>query len=297
MGEWLHRLMNGLGPVQDAEPLGRPVDWQLWHQTPATPVMERLDGFHLMLLIIMVAICVLVVVLMGYVIFRFHHKRNPVPSRTTHNTLLEVVWTAVPVLILVVIAIPSFRALYYMDRLPEEVDMTLKVIGRQWYWDYEYPDQGGIAFSSYILPDEDLPPGGLRLLEVDRRAVVPVNTTIQLIITGGDVIHAMAMPSLGIKRDAIPGRLNQSWMRIEKEGVYYGQCSEICGTGHGYMPMVIEAVSRERFAAWVNQQRAGAGLPPLDDPLKPQSQAVAAVSPSSAGPVATASVAASAAKE
>lgn len=251
-------------PEPGAEPLGEPVPWQLWHQTPATPVMERLDAFHWLLVIIMAAICLFVVALMAYTVWRYHEKRNPVPSRTSHNTLLEVAWTVVPVLILVVIAIPSFRSLYYMDRTPEVVDMTMKITGRQWYWDFEYPDHGGLQFSSYIVPDDQLPEGGRRLLEVDNRAIVPVGATIQLIITGGDVLHAMAMPSLAIKRDAIPGRLNESWMRIDRAGVYYGQCSEICGTGHGYMPMVIEAVEPERFAAWVNQKRADAGLAPVD---------------------------------
>lgn len=250
-------------PGAGDEPLGEPVPWQLWHQTPATPVMERLDAFHWLLLVIMVAICFFVVTLLVYTVWRFHEGRNPVPSRTSHNTLLEVVWTVVPVLILVVIAIPSFRALYFMDRMPEQVDMTMKITGRQWYWDFEYPDQGGFQFSSYVVPDDQLPDGGRRLLEVDNRALVPVGATVQLIITGGDVIHAMAMPSLGIKRDAVPGRLNDSWMRIDRPGVYYGQCSEICGTGHGYMPLVIEAVEPDRFAAWVNEKRADAGQEPM----------------------------------
>ncbi|HYC01953.1 MAG TPA: cytochrome c oxidase subunit II [Azospirillaceae bacterium] len=262
--EWLERLLG----IQPSDPETAPdthaYQWQLWHTDPATPVMQQLDDFHKLLLIIMIAICVFVSALLAYVIFRFHHKRNPVPSKTTHNTLLEVAWTAIPVIILVVIAVPSFRALYYMETLPQDTEMTVKVVGRQWYWDYEYPDHGAFTFSSYIIPDDKLPPGGKRLLEVDNRMVVPANTTIRLIITGGDVIHAMAMPALGIKRDGIPGRLNESWMRIEREGVYYGQCSEICGTGHAYMPMVIEAVPREQFAAWVNQRRQAAGMEPLE---------------------------------
>ena len=261
--EWLERLLG----IQPSDPQTAPDthahQWQVWHTEAATPVMRVLDDFHLLLLVIMVVICVFVVALLLYAVFRFHHTRNPVPSRTTHNTLLEVAWTAIPVIILVVIAVPSFRALYYLDTIPQDTEMTVKIIGRQWYWDYEYPDHGGFTFSSYIVPDEQLPKGGKRLLEVDNRMVVPAGTTIRLVITGGDVIHAMAMPALGIKRDAVPGRLNESWMKIEREGVYYGQCSEICGTGHGYMPLVIEAVPREQFAAWINQKRTAAGLEAL----------------------------------
>jgi len=266
-GPWLLGLLQGVQSVPEpgagGEPVGHPVPWQLWHHVPVTPVMERLEDFHTMLLIIMVAICLLVVALMAYVLIRFHHKRNPTPSRTTHNTVIEVIWTVVPVVILVVIAVPSFRALYFMDQVPGgDADMTLKITGRQWYWDYEYPDQGGFQFSSYIVPDDQIPAGGLRLLEVDKRAVVPVGADIRVVVTGGDVLHAMAMPSLGIKRDAIPGRLNETWMRIDRPGVYYGQCSEICGTGHAYMPMVIEAVPPAQFAAWVAQQQADAGIDP-----------------------------------
>ncbi|MFC7331713.1 cytochrome c oxidase subunit II [Rhodocista pekingensis] len=245
------------------EPLGQPVDWQMWHQVPATPVMQRLEDFHWMLLGIMVLICLLVVALLAYVVVRFNEKRNPTPSRTSHNTVLEVAWTVIPVVILIAIAIPSFQSLYYMDREPAQVDMTIKITGRQWYWDFEYPDHGGLQFSSFIVTDDDLPEDGLRLLEVDNRAVVPVGANIRLLITAGDVLHSMAMPSLAIKRDAIPGRLNESWMRIDRPGVFRGQCSEICGTNHAFMPMVIEAVEPERFAAWINERRAEAGLEPM----------------------------------
>ncbi|HYD29938.1 MAG TPA: cytochrome c oxidase subunit II [Azospirillaceae bacterium] len=264
-GVLLAALPSNAQAQTQAEPpvLGVAHPWQLWHQTPATSVMEQLDGFHQMLLYIMVAICVLVAGLLAYVLFRFNASRNPTPSRTSHNTLIEIIWTTVPVIILVIIAIPSFRILYYMDRTANP-ELTLKVTGRQWYWDYEYPDQGGLSFSSFIIPEEEIKPGQHRLLEVDRRVVLPVDTNIRILLTGGDVIHAWAMPAFGIKMDAIPGHLNETWARIEREGVYYGQCSEICGTAHAYMPVAVEAVSKERFAQWVEQakQAASRGEPP-----------------------------------
>jgi cytochrome c oxidase subunit II len=232
-----------------------PQPWQVWHQPPATSVMERVDAFHFFVFWIMVGICALVVALMAYVLFRFNAKRNPTPSRTTHNTVIEVIWTIVPVLILVSIAIPSFRLLYYADVVPE-AEMTLKVTGHQWYWSYEYPDQGGLAFDSLLVPEEELQPGQPRLLTVDNPVVVPVDTTIRIQMTAGDVLHAWAVPSFGVKRDSVPGRLNESWMRVEREGVFYGQCSEICGVGHAYMPITVEVVSKERFAEWVEEAHA-----------------------------------------
>jgi cytochrome c oxidase subunit 2 len=248
--------MAGSALAQDkaAPMVGAPHPWQLWHETPATPVMAMMDSFHHLLLWIMVAIVLLVSVLLGIVIVRFNARRNPVPSRTAHNTLIEVIWTVVPVIILVVIAVPSFRLLYFLDRTGD-VELTLKVTGRQWYWDYEYPDQGGFTFSSIMIPNEEIKPGQQRLLEVDNRVVLPVDTNIRVLITAGDVIHSWAMPAFGIKDDAVPGRVNETWVRIDREGVYYGQCSEICGTNHGFMPIAIEAVSKERFARWVEEAR------------------------------------------
>ncbi|HYH23682.1 MAG TPA: cytochrome c oxidase subunit II [Azospirillum sp.] len=235
-------------------PGGVPHPWQVWHPEPATPVMEIMYDFHHLLLWIMVAVCILVMALLGIVIVRFNAKRNPVPSRTSHNTLIEVIWTVVPVIILVVIAVPSFRLLYYADRAVD-AEMTVKVTGRQWYWDYEYPDHGGFTFSSIMIPEDALKPGQPRLLEVDNRVVLPVGTTIRLLVTGGDVIHSWAVPAFGSKDDAVPGRINETWIRIDAEGVYYGQCSEICGTSHAYMPIAVEAVSKERFAQWVEEAK------------------------------------------
>lgn len=258
-GAWAQQPGAPTPPGQEPPGAGLPVigeahNWQIWHQTPASPVMHMMDWFHQLLVWLMVAICVLVLVLLAIVVVRFNANKNPVPSRTSHNTLIEVVWTVVPVIILVVIAVPSFRLLYFGDHA-READMTLKITGRQWYWDYEYPDHGNFTFSSIMIPEDQIKPGQRRLLEVDNRVVLPVDTTVRLMVTAGDVIHSFGLPAFGLKEDGVPGRLHESWVKIEKEGVYYGQCSEICGTGHGYMPIAIEAVSKERFAQWVEQAK------------------------------------------
>lgn len=251
-------IFGGIGQAlaQDGapDPLGAPTPWQVGLQGAASPVKEALVDFHNLLFYIITAICILVLALLVYVVLRFNDKKNPTPSSTSHNTLIEIAWTALPVLILLVIAIPSFRVLYFMDRT-EEAEMTLKVTGRQWYWDYEYTDQEGVAFSSYMIPEADIGPGQRRLLEVDERVVLPVGTNIRVLVTAGDVIHSWAVPAFGIKTDAVPGRVNETWVRIEQEGVYYGQCSEICGTGHAFMPIAVEAVSKERFAQWVAEKQ------------------------------------------
>lgn len=233
---------------------GIPQPWQMGFQEAASPVKERIEDFHNLLLIVITAITLFVLVLLTYTCIRFRAKANPVPSKTTHNTLIEIIWTVIPVLILVVISIPSIRLLYYMDHV-EKPDMTLKVIGYQWYWGYVYPDQGDIAFESYLVKDEDLKPGQLRLLEVDNEVVLPVDTNIRIIMTAADVIHAWAVPALGIKKDAVPGRLNETWVRIDKPGVYYGQCSELCGQGHGFMPIKIRAVTKPEFESWVASKK------------------------------------------
>ncbi|WP_323378381.1 cytochrome c oxidase subunit II [Skermanella mucosa] len=240
----------GAALAQGQPAVGEPHSWQLGLQASASPVKEQLTDFHNLLLVVITGITLLVLALLIYVMVRFNAKANPNPTRTSHNTILEVAWTVLPVVILVVIAVPSFKVLYFMDKA-ENAEMTLKVIGHQWYWEYQYPDHEDLTFSSYMIPDEDIQPGQRRLLEVDNRIVLPVDTNIRIIVTAGDVLHSWAMPSLGIKKDAIPGRLNETWARIDREGVYYGQCSEICGTNHGYMPIAIEAVSKERFAQWL----------------------------------------------
>jgi cytochrome c oxidase subunit 2 len=248
-------LFGGIG-VAAAEDgvVGAPQPWQLGLQASASPVKEQLTDFHNLLVVVITGITLLVLALLIYVMVRFNSRSNPAPTRTSHNTVIEVLWTVVPVIILVIIAVPSFKVLYYMDKT-QDAEMTLKVTGRQWYWDYSYPDQGDIGFSSYMIPDEEIKPGQKRLLEVDNRIVLPIDTNIRILVTAGDVIHSWAMPALGIKKDAIPGRINETWARIDKEGVYYGQCSEICGTNHGFMPIAIEAVSKERFQQWVEEAK------------------------------------------
>jgi cytochrome c oxidase subunit 2 len=233
-----------------------PEPWQLGLQEAVTPVKAQLDSFHDLLLIIITAITLFVLALLVFVVVRFRASANPTPSRTSHNTVIEVVWTVVPVIILVIIAIPSFRLLYFMEKA-EDPQLTVKAIGHQWYWEYEYPDHAGVTFSSYMIPDEEIRPGMHRLLEVDNRVVVPVNTTVRLLTTAGDVLHAFAVPAFGVKKDAIPGRTNETWFRAEREGVYYGQCSEICGTGHGFMPIAVEVVSRQAYDAWLARATAG----------------------------------------
>lgn len=235
---------------------GAPTPWQLGFQPAASVNMEHIAHFHNMLLVLITGITVFVTVLLTYVCIRFREKANPNPSTLTHNTLLEIVWTAIPVVILIAVCIPSIRIMYFNDRT-EEAEMTLKVIGYQWYWGYEYPDSN-IAFESYIIKDKDIKPGQLRLLEVDNRVVLPVDTNIRIQTTAADVIHAWAMPAFGVKIDAVPGRLNETWVRIDKEGVYRGQCSELCGAYHGFMPIVVEAVSRKKFAEWVKSKAPAA---------------------------------------
>jgi len=226
--------------------------WETGLQEAVTPTMERINDFHNLLLYITVAITVFVILLLLYIVVRFSAKRNKTPSKTTHNTLLEVVWTVIPVLILVIIAIPSLKLLYYADRTAEP-EMTIKVTGYQWYWGYEYPDYDDLAFNSYMIPDADIDSakGQKRLLSVDNQLVLPVDTNIQILVTAADVIHSFAMPAFGIKLDAVPGRTNETWTRVEKEGTYYGQCSELCGKNHAYMPIEIRAVSKEEFQEWV----------------------------------------------
>ncbi len=243
---------------------GRAENWDIGMRAAASPVQQQMIDFHNLLLIIISGIVLLVLILLALVIVKFRASKNPTPSRTTHNTLLEVGWTAVPLIILAFIAWDSMRLLYFMDRV-EEPEMTLAVTGYQWYWGYAYPDQQIDEFSSFLIPDEELQEGQLRLLSVDNPVVLPVDTDIEIIVTAGDVLHSWAMPSFGIKTDAVPLRQNHTWVRIEEEGTYYGLCSEICGNGHAYMPIEVRAVSRAAFDDWVEQQVAGRDLkePPV----------------------------------
>lgn len=230
-----------------------PRDWQINFQEPASPVMEELIKFHELLLWITGGIVLFVFCLLLYVVLRFNEKANPTPKTFSHNTMLEIIWTVIPCLILVVIAIPSFRILFYMHEM-EPSEITLKVVGHQWYWEYQYPDHN-IGFDSYMIKDEDLKPGQLRLLEVDNRVVLPVDTNVRVLVTAADVMHSWAVPALAIKTDSIPGRVNETWVKITKPGVYYGQCSELCGFGHGFMPIAIEAVSKEEYQSWIEKAK------------------------------------------
>ena len=229
-------------------------DWQLSFQNPATDLMGSVVGLHNIILIVMTLVTLFVLFLLFYVSFRFSAKRNPIPSTTTHNTVVEVLWTAIPIVILVVLAIPSFKLLYQQEK-SENYDMTVKVIGHQWYWEYEYPDHGDFYFESYMVQDADLQEGDLRLLTVDNPLVIPANKNIQILITAGDVLHSWAVPSMGLKTDAVPGRLNETWVNVKEPGIYRGQCSEICGTGHGFMPVVVKVLPESEFIAWANEAK------------------------------------------
>jgi len=228
---------------------------QLGFMEPATQIMRDLVSFHDILLWICIVITLFVMFLMIYIFVRFNAKSNPNPSTTTHNTLLEVVWTTVPILILIVIAVPSFRLLYDEDVIPE-ADLTVKAIGNQWYWTYEYPDHDDFTFDATMLTDEEAAESGLpRLLATDNHIVVPVNKTVRVIVTANDVIHAWTIPAFGAKVDAVPGKLNETWFRAEREGMYYGQCSELCGKDHGFMPIMVEVVSEEKYNAWIEMAK------------------------------------------
>ena len=245
----------GLGGGSAWAALGQPVDWQLGFQDAGTPVMEDIVWFHDYLLLgIITAIALFVLVLLIIIMIRFNATRNPTPSRTTHNTLIEVLWTAIPVLILVVIAIPSFKLLFYQLNLPP-ADVTVKATGNQWFWSYTYPDNGNFEFNSILVPTDKLKPGQLRLLTVDNEMVVPVNKVVRVQTIGSDVIHSFAVPSFGIKIDSVPGRLNETWFKATREGVYYGQCSELCGRDHAFMPIAVRVVSEQAFNAWVEDAK------------------------------------------
>lgn len=254
-------IFSGDVQANEEKVLGQPVPWQLNFQEPASPVMEQLVGLHDGLLIMCFAISLFVLFLLLYVMIRFNKKANPKPSKTTHNALIEVIWTVIPILILVAIIIPSWRLINYMDKA-EDAEITIKAIGYQWYWGYEYMDGDGkgIAFESYMKtenaddPSLKLQEGEPRLLAVDNKIYVPVDTTIRVLTTAADVIHGFAVPAFGVKMDAIPGRLNETWFKANKKGTFYGQCSELCGSKHAFMPIAIEVVDKGDYLKWVQKQ-------------------------------------------
>lgn len=233
--------------------MGQPTNWQLGFQQSASPVMDDIIWFHDRLLWLITAITLFVLALLVVIFVRFNARANPVPTKTTHNTLLEVAWTIVPVIILVAIAVPSFKLLFLQQTIPP-ADVTVKAIGKQWFWSYNYPDSK-FEFDSIMLKDHERKADQPRLLAVDNEMVVPVNKVIRVQVIGAEVIHAFAVPSFGIKIDAVPGRLNETWFKATREGMYYGQCSELCGKDHAYMPIAVRVVSDQAYAAWLEQAK------------------------------------------
>jgi cytochrome c oxidase subunit 2 len=253
MAVMLFAVLAGVSAVWAGD--GRPSDWQMSFQQSATPVMDQIVLFHTGLLYAIIAIAGFVLVLLLIVMVRFNARSNPTPSRTTHNTILEVAWTGVPVIILVAIAIPSFKLLFLQLNTPE-ADLTVKATGKQWYWTYSYPDNGKFEFDSLMVRDfTKLRADQPRLLGVDNEMVVPVNKTVRVLTIGNEVIHAFAVPSFGIKIDSIPGRINETWFKATREGIYYGQCSELCGKDHAFMPIAVRVVSDQAFATWVEEAK------------------------------------------
>jgi cytochrome c oxidase subunit 2 len=224
-------------------------------QPAASPVKAQIISLHNLVLIIITIITLFVAALLAVVVYRFRASKNPVPSRTSHNTVLEIAWTLFPVLVLIVIAIPSFRLVYYADRT-RDADLTIKVTGHQWYWEYTYPDKGNIDFNSNLVQDEDLKPGQPRLLTADNELVLPVGKNVRILMSSGDVIHSFFIPSLGVQRYAIAGRLIETWVRIDRPGTYYGECNQICGENHSRMPIEIRGVSPQEFDTWLTEAKS-----------------------------------------
>jgi len=232
----------------------QPKNWQLGFQDSASQGMTEIVSFHNNILLpVIIAISVFVLFLMIYVCIRFRASKNPNPSKTTHNVAVEVLWTLIPCLILIVMAVPSFKILYKQDTIPK-ADVTVKAVGYQWYWGYEYPDEN-IIFESYMIKEDELKDNQPRLLTVDNEVVVPVNKVVKVLITANDVLHAWALPSFGVKRDAVPGRINETWFKAEKVGTYYGQCSELCGIQHAFMPITVRVVTDEEYAIWLAEAK------------------------------------------
>jgi cytochrome c oxidase subunit 2 len=238
--------------------LDAPTAWQTGFQDPATPIAQGIQDLHNDICFFMVVILIFVMWMLGRTLWHFHWTKNPVPSKIIHGTVIEVAWTVTPSLILMIIAVPSFALLYSMDEIVDP-SITLKAIGHQWYWTYELSDysendENSIVFDSYMVPEDDLTLGQLRLLEVDNRVVLPIQTHVRVLVTAADVLHSWAVPSLGVKCDAVPGRLNQTSIFLQRPGVFYGQCSEICGVNHGFMPIVVEGVSLDEYITWLSNK-------------------------------------------
>jgi cytochrome c oxidase subunit 2 len=241
----------------------QPRPWQFGFQDAATPITERIHQFHDKLLIVIFLISAVVFGLLLAVMIKFNARSHPVPTRRTHNTLVEIMWTVVPVLVLVMIAIPSFKLMYYMDRVPDS-KLTIKVTGHQWFWEYAYPDQGNFSFYSNLLDEKTRKPDQPRLLEVDNPLVIPVGTNIRVQVAGTDVIHSWFVPSFGFQEYAVVGRLNEAWINVEHEGTYYGECNQICGVNHAFMPIEVKVVSQADFQKWAAEKKAAAATPPAE---------------------------------
>jgi cytochrome c oxidase subunit 2 len=271
MAAWVCGLLAaGAGAAlaqAEAPMVGAPTAWGMGLQASGGPIKDAISSFNSLVFWIIVVITIFVAALLVYVMWRYRAAANPNPTRTSHNTMLEIAWTVVPVLILVVIAIPSFRLIYYQDRAVD-AEMTINVQGRQWYWHYAYPDHGNFTFDSYPVPDNEIAQGQIRSLSVDNPMVIPVGANVRILTTGQDVIHSFFVPSLGVQKYTIPGRTLETWIRADRPGVYYGQCNQICGVNHWFMPIEVRAVPREEFNAWIEQARTrfAAGQPPGPPP-------------------------------
>jgi len=270
-------LLLGGGAFAD-----QPQPWQLGMQAPATPITERIQHFHNELLIIIFAISLFVFGLLLFIMVKFNARSHPVPSRTTHNTLIEFLWTVVPVLILVTIAIPSFKLMYYMDRVPDS-KMTIKITGHQWYWQYTYPDNGNIDFTSNLIEDKDLKPGDKRLLDVDNPLVIPAKTNIRIQVAGTDVIHSWFVPSFGVQEYAVVGRLNEAWVNVNEPGTYYGECNQICGVNHAMMPIKVVVMNQADFDKWVAQAKTAFAAPNEDATKVATADPAAVIAPAQTG--------------
>jgi cytochrome c oxidase subunit 2 len=273
----LAAMLLGSGAFAD-----QPQPWQLGMQDPATPITERTHHFHNELLLLIFAISLFVFGLLAYIMIKFNHRSHPVPTRTTHNPLIEFLWTVIPVLILVTIAIPSFKLMYYMDRVPDS-KMTIKITGHQWYWEYNYPDQGNFSFNSNLIADKDLKPGDKRLLEVDNPLVIPVGTTIRVQVAGTDVIHSWFVPSFGVQEYAVVGRLNEAWMHVNQPGIYYGECNQICGVNHAFMPIKVVVMTQADFDKWLAQAKTAFAVPSEDTTKVAIADPAAVIEPAQAG--------------
>jgi cytochrome c oxidase subunit 2 len=258
--------------------LGQPTPWEMDLQDSASPVMEEVASFHYFLLWVIAAISVFVLALLAIIVVRYNARANPVPSRTTHNTPIEILWTIIPVIVLATIAVPSFRILFVELDVPTP-DLTVKATGKQWFWSYNYPDNGNFEFDSLMVAEKDLKAGQPRLLTADNDMVVPVNKVVHVLVTGADVIHSFAVPSFGIRIDAVPGRINETWFKATTVGMFYGQCSELCGKDHSFMPISVRVVNDSDFAAWV----ASAKQKYATDDTAPANTYAAAGAPAASG--------------